>query len=77
MVHFPEADQQPPPHPHAFYHHPTVHNGKAGALIPLIPMVLAHHKLLPHLLMQSPQVTFSRIRYHEALQRWKWQEKVS
>lgn len=23
------------------------------------------------------QVTFTRIRYHEALQRWKWQNKVS
>lgn len=25
---------------------------------------------------QPSQVTFTRIRYHEAVQRWKWQKKV-
>lgn len=28
------------------------------------------------MLLQPSQVTFTRIRYHEALQRWKWQKKV-
>ena len=28
------------------------------------------------MLLQPSQVTFTRIRYHEALQRWRWQKKV-
>uniref|UniRef100_A0A8C2TLQ3 Kynurenine 3-monooxygenase n=1 Tax=Coturnix japonica TaxID=93934 RepID=A0A8C2TLQ3_COTJA len=36
------------------------------------------HTLMPSTIIPLyTMVTFSRIRYHEVLQRWKWQEKVS
>ncbi|POI35775.1 hypothetical protein CIB84_000473 [Bambusicola thoracicus] len=35
------------------------------------------HTLMPSTIIPLyTMVTFSRIRYHEALQRWKWQEKI-
>lgn len=58
-----------------------------STIVPLYTMV--SQRVIPHfcqlllpgfgvvtLSCNPSQVTFTRIRYHEALQRWKWQTKV-
>lgn len=73
---FPKIPGQFPSLHHAKNNHPTLHNGKSFFILCIILFIVDMLFSKSYTWLLAFQVTFTRTRYHEAVNRWHWQDKV-